>query len=103
MRVLDLAHDLANQSGDPRPLARIHTLRASSYWYAGEYEKATEEARTGLEAAGRTGDRTWEAACHHTLGAVAFRRLNRERFYTLVLALVVVTGLASVAGGIGLF
>ena len=39
----------------------------------------------------------------YALGAVAFRRLDRERFYTLVLALVAVTGLASVAGGLGLF
>jgi uncharacterized membrane protein YfcA len=39
----------------------------------------------------------------YALGAFAFRRLNRERFYTLVLALVAVTGLASVAGGLGLF
>ena len=35
----------------------------------------------------------------YALGAVAFRRLDRERFYTLVLALVAVTGLASVAAG----
>ena len=35
------------------------------------------------------------------LGAVAFRRLDRERFYKLVLALVVGTGAASVAAGLG--
>jgi uncharacterized protein len=33
-------------------------------------------------------------------GAVAFRRLNRERFYTVVLALVAGTGAASVAAGL---
>ena len=37
------------------------------------------------------------------LGALAFRRLNRERFYTLVLALVGCTGAASVAAGLGAF
>ena len=36
------------------------------------------------------------------LGALAFRRLNRERFYALVLALVAATGAASVAAGLGL-
>ena len=39
----------------------------------------------------------------YALGAVAFRRLNRERFYTLVLALVACTGAASVAAGLGVF
>ena len=34
------------------------------------------------------------------LGAVAFRRLDRERFYTLVLALVACTGTASVVAGL---
>jgi hypothetical protein len=38
----------------------------------------------------------------YALGALAFRRLNRERFYTLVLALVAATGAASVAAGLGL-
>jgi uncharacterized protein len=37
----------------------------------------------------------------YALGALAFRRLNRERFYTLVLALVAATGAASVAAGVG--
>jgi uncharacterized protein len=37
----------------------------------------------------------------YALGALAFRRLDRERFYTLVLALVAGTGLASVAAGAG--
>jgi hypothetical protein len=34
------------------------------------------------------------------LGAWAFRRLNRERFYTLVLALVACTGAASIVAGL---
>jgi len=38
----------------------------------------------------------------YALGALAFRRLNRERFYALVLALVAATGAASVAAGLGL-
>ena len=37
----------------------------------------------------------------YALGALAFRRLNRERFYALVLALVAATGAASVAAGLG--
>jgi uncharacterized protein len=36
----------------------------------------------------------------YVLGAVAFRRLDRERFFTLVLALVAVTGVASVLAGL---
>jgi uncharacterized membrane protein YfcA len=39
----------------------------------------------------------------YALGAVAFRRLDRERFFTIVLGLVVCTGVASLAGGLGLF
>jgi uncharacterized protein len=36
------------------------------------------------------------------LGAVAFRRLDPERFFTVVLVLVACTGLASLAAGLGL-
>jgi uncharacterized protein len=36
----------------------------------------------------------------YVVGAWAFRRLNRERFYTLVLALVACTGAASVVAGL---
>jgi uncharacterized protein len=36
----------------------------------------------------------------YAVGAVAFRRLDRERFFNLVLALVAVTGLASVVAGL---
>ena len=36
----------------------------------------------------------------YALGALAFRRLDRERFYTLVLALVACTGVASVVAGL---
>jgi uncharacterized membrane protein YfcA len=35
------------------------------------------------------------------LGALAFRRLDHERFYTLALALVACTGAASIAAGVG--
>ena len=37
----------------------------------------------------------------YAVGAVAFRHLDRERFFLLALALVVVTGAASVAAGLG--
>jgi uncharacterized protein len=37
----------------------------------------------------------------YALGALAFRQLDRERFFMLALALVVVTGAASVAAGLG--
>lgn len=37
----------------------------------------------------------------YALGALAFRRLDRERFFTLALALVLCTGAASVAAGAG--
>ena len=36
----------------------------------------------------------------HALGAIAFRRLDHERFYRLVLALVLVTGAASLVAGL---
>jgi uncharacterized protein len=40
-------------------------------------------------------------AVGYALGAFAFRRLDRERFFTLVLALVACTGAASIAAGAG--
>jgi uncharacterized membrane protein YfcA len=40
-------------------------------------------------------------AAGYAVGAVGFRRLDRERFFGLVLALVVGTGGASVAAGLG--
>jgi hypothetical protein len=36
----------------------------------------------------------------YALGALAFRRLDRERFYTVALALVAGTGAASVVAGL---
>jgi uncharacterized membrane protein YfcA len=41
-------------------------------------------------------------AAGYALGAVAFRRIDQERFFTAVLALVVCTGGASLAAGLGL-
>ena len=38
----------------------------------------------------------------YALGALAFRRIDGERFFTLVLVLVACTGVASVAAGAGL-
>ena len=40
-------------------------------------------------------------AAGYALGAVAFRRIDRDRFFTLALALVLCTGAASVAAGGG--
>lgn len=40
-------------------------------------------------------------AVGYALGALAFRRLDRERFFTLALALVLCTGAASVVAGLG--
>lgn len=37
----------------------------------------------------------------HALGALAFRRLDRERFFVFVLVLVIGTGVASLAAGLG--
>ena len=36
----------------------------------------------------------------YALGALAFRRLDRERFFNVVLVLVVLTGAASVVAGL---
>ena len=38
----------------------------------------------------------------YAIGTIAFRRLDRERFFTAVLALVACTGVASLAAGLGL-
>jgi uncharacterized protein len=62
----------------------------------------------GLVAARGTGglgagDVVWLVAlvvAGYALGALAFRRLDRERFYALVLLLVVATGAASVVAGL---
>jgi serine/threonine protein kinase/tetratricopeptide (TPR) repeat protein len=74
MRVLESGLALAQRIGAPGPLARVHALRAGSHWYAGDYERAADDARTGLRRAREAGDRKWEATCFHTLGAVAYRR-----------------------------
>jgi uncharacterized membrane protein YfcA len=50
--------------------------------------------------AGRVGPLLALVAAGYALGAWAFRRLNRERFYTLVLALVACTGVASIVAGL---
>jgi uncharacterized protein len=55
---------------------------------SGSLEVATVAPLLGLVAAG------------YALGALAFRRLDRERFYTLALALVAATGVASVVAGL---
>jgi hypothetical protein len=36
----------------------------------------------------------------YALGALAFRRLDQRRFATVVIVLVICTGVASIAGGI---
>jgi tetratricopeptide (TPR) repeat protein len=74
MRVLDLARELAAAMGEPGPRARVHALRAGSYWYAGDYDHAGEEAQAGLVLAREASDRKWESTCIHTLGVVAYVR-----------------------------
>jgi tetratricopeptide (TPR) repeat protein len=74
MRVLETAREVAEQVGEPGPRAKVHALRAGSYWYASDYDRAAEEAEAGLGLAREAGDRKWEATCHHTLGGVDFRR-----------------------------
>lgn len=73
MRVLDTARELAEAMGEPAARARVHALRAGTYWYFGDYAKAGEEAQAGLGLAREAGDRRWEATCTHTLGVVAYR------------------------------
>lgn len=73
MRVLDDARTLAEALGDAAARARVHALRAGTYWYFGDYGKAGEEAQAGLALAKEAGDRKWEATCMHTLGVVAYR------------------------------
>jgi uncharacterized protein len=55
---------------------------------------------SGSIDAGRLGPLLALVVAGYALGAVAFRRLNRERFYTLVLALVACTGVASIVAGL---
>ena len=64
----------------------------------------------GLLLLGAEGSSAFEAATvlpllalvllGHALGGAAFRRLDRERFFTAVLVLVAATGLASIAAGL---
>jgi serine/threonine protein kinase/tetratricopeptide (TPR) repeat protein len=74
VRVLEVAQTLADKLGEPGPRARVHALRAGSYWYAGDWENAAAEAQKGLDLARAAGDRMWEATCHHTLGVVGYLR-----------------------------
>jgi len=55
---------------------------------------------SGAVDAGAIGPLLALVVAGYALGAVAFRRLERARFYTLVLALVACTGAASVAAGL---
>jgi uncharacterized membrane protein YfcA len=55
---------------------------------------------SGSIEAGTVGPLLGLVVAGYALGAVAFRRLNRERFYTLVLALVTCTGVASIVAGL---
>jgi uncharacterized protein len=57
---------------------------------------------SGALDAGVVGPLLALVAAGYALGAVAFRRLDRERFFTVVLALVACTGAASLAAGLGL-
>lgn len=79
MRVLDTAREVADEMGEPGPRARVHALRAGSYWWAADFDRAREEAELGLRLAREAGDRKWEATCYHTLGVVDFRRGDQKR------------------------
>ena len=78
LRVIETARVLAEAMGEPGPRARVHSCRAGSFWYAGDYEQASAEASAGLDLARKAGDRKLEATCYHTLGAVAYRRGDVE-------------------------
>jgi uncharacterized membrane protein YfcA len=54
----------------------------------------------GSLSAGTVGPLLALVVAGYALGAAAFRRLDRERFYTLALALVAATGVASVVAGL---
>jgi tetratricopeptide (TPR) repeat protein len=79
MRILDVAGPVSEEMDDAGSRAQIHALRAGSHWYAGEYDRAHEEAEAGLALAREAGDQKWESTCYHTLGVVAFRRGEFER------------------------
>ncbi|UCE87781.1 MAG: tetratricopeptide repeat protein, partial [Deltaproteobacteria bacterium] len=74
MRVLEPAAELAAELGDTEARARVHALRAGSFWYAGDFDAAGKEAEAGLALAREAGSRKWESTCHHTLGVVDYRR-----------------------------
>jgi len=74
MRVLDVARQVAEEMGEPGPRARVHALRAGTFWYAGDFDRARKEAEKGLALARQAGERKWESTCLHTLGVVDFRR-----------------------------
>jgi tetratricopeptide (TPR) repeat protein len=79
MRVLETAKDVADEMGEPGPRARVHALRAGSYWWVSDFDRAREEADLGLELAREAEDRKWEATCYHTLGVVDFRKGELKR------------------------
>jgi uncharacterized membrane protein YfcA len=55
---------------------------------------------SGSIEAGSVGPLLGLVVAGYALGALAFRRLDRERFYTIVLALVACTGAASIVAGL---
>ncbi len=79
MRVLESAAEVAEALGDPEARARVHALRAGTYWYVGDNDSAGAEASAGLALAREAGSERWEATCLHTLGVVAFRRGQVQR------------------------
>jgi tetratricopeptide (TPR) repeat protein len=78
LRVLDVARQVAEEMGEPGRRARVHALRAASFWYTGDYDAAGQEAEAGLALARESGARKWEASCYYTLGVVDFRRGELE-------------------------
>jgi hypothetical protein len=81
---------------------RFRTTLAASFLILDVAGIALIAAREGVDVVdpGRLGPLLVCVLVGYALGAVAFRRLDAERFSAIVLSLVVCTGLASVAAGL---
>jgi uncharacterized protein len=81
---------------------RFRTTLAASFLILDIAGIALIAAREGADVIdpGRLGPLLGCVLVGYALGAVAFRRLDAERFSTIVLSLVICTGLASVAAGL---
>jgi uncharacterized membrane protein YfcA len=81
---------------------RFRTTLAASFLILDVAGIALIAAREGVDVVdpGRLGPLLVCVLVGYALGAVAFRRLDAERFSAIVLSLVICTGLASVAAGL---